>query len=653
MLAGAGSGKTRVITHRIAWLMDERAVTPAGICAVTFTNKAAREMAERIRAMLPGRDLSGGPSISTFHALGMKILRKEGQCAGLRPGFSILDPRDIQGVVHELLRAGHGGDAALAERVAWRISDLKNAGIAPNALEVEAGDVLGNAVAAVYSEYQRYLRACNAVDLDDLLLLPVTLLEGDAERLHHWQLHTRHLLVDEYQDTNDVQYRLVRLLAGDGRGLVVVGDDDQSIYAWRGARPQNLTRLSRDFPDLTLVKLEQNYRSSGRILGVANHLIRHNPRAFEKNLWSALGHGDPIRVMVADGERQEAEKVVSAIMRRQFQSRCRYGDFAVLYRGNHQCRELEIQLREMRIPYRVSGNASFFDRGEVRDIMAYLRLLANPSDDSALLRIINTPRRGIGATSLERLAASARSRGASLLDTLGDAGFQSTLRPRQAEALAALSTRLGELGTKAREGDPVEALESLLEFIDYRRWLRENHDKAVAERRWDNVRLLVGWLEAAARAPSDGGPRSLPELVSDLLLNDLADEDDRSDDNKVSLMTLHAAKGLEFPHVFIVGVEEDILPHRVSVDNGDIDEERRLFYVGITRAMRTLTLSHCRRRKRFGDWLPCEPSRFLAELPAEDLAWDADQAADPEQAIATGRAHLAAIRAMREGRGAT
>jgi ATP-dependent DNA helicase Rep len=651
VLAGAGSGKTRVITCRIAWLIHDRAVSPADIHAVTFTNKAAREMAERVKGMLENPKSDRGPGISTFHALGMKILRSEANLAGLRPGFSILDPRDIQGVVAEILRSGPGGDADMAERVARRISTLKNQGIDPGQAPVEQGDPLSRVVAPVYTDYQRYLRACNAVDLDDLLLLPVTLLRQNPERLRHWQLCIRFLLVDEYQDTNEAQYQLIRLLTGDGRGLTVVGDDDQSIYAWRGARPENLARLAKDFPGLTLIKLEQNYRSSGRILGAANHLIRHNPRAFEKTLWSALGHGDPIRVVVADSEQDEAAKVVSAIMRRQFKSRCNHGDFAVLYRGNHQSRDLEVALREMRIPYRVSGGSSFFDRGEVRDVMAYLRLLANPSDDSALLRIINTPRRGVGTTSLEQLAALARRNGASLFATLGDESLRAVLKPRQAAVLGELSTRLEQFHQQA-QNDPMQAAEDLLSYIDYRRWLRQNNDPAVADRRWDNVQLLMGWLESATRATTPGEDRSLAELLSDLMINELAEQDsDDQDRNRVSLMTLHAAKGLEFPHVFIVGVEEDSLPHRVSVDNDEIDEERRLFYVGITRAKQTLQLSHARRRKRFGDWVDCDPSRFLAELPAEDLEWESGSADDNQQSVETGRAHLASIRALRARRG--
>ena len=652
VLAGAGSGKTRVITFRIAWLIKNRSINPADILAVTFTNKAAREMSARLGSMLRGLAYEVGPRVSTFHALGMRILQSETRLAGLRPGFSILDPRDVPGVVAEVLRSNLAANSEMAEVIARRISTLKNLGISPAGTEADERDPLSVAVTSVYPAYQRYLRACNTVDLDDLLLLPVEVLKAQPDRLRHWQLQIRYLLVDEYQDTNEVQYQLIRLLAGNGRGLTVVGDDDQSIYAWRGARPQNLVRLADDFADLKLLKLEQNYRSRGRILGLANHLIRNNTRSFEKTLWSELGHGDPVRIVVANGERDEARKTVSTIMRKQFQSRCRFGDFAVLYRGNHQSREIELQLREMRIPYRVSGGSSFFDRGEVRDVMAYLRLLSNPSDDSALLRIINTPRRGIGSSTLEKLAARARSTGCSLFDVLGDDSLAIELQPRQAKVLQGLYGRLTEIRRLAENGDPVQAAEEMLSYIEYRRWLYQNNEADVAERRWENVLLLLDWLATSARAEKPDEARSLGDLVNDMMLNELSErEDEEQDGNRVNLMTLHASKGLEFPHVIIIGVEEDYLPHHASVDSGDIEEERRLLYVGITRAMQTLQFSYTSRRKRFGEWIDREPSRFLHELPADDLQWDSETVGDSEESMASGRAQLANIRAMRQGSG--
>ncbi len=646
VLAGAGSGKTRVITEKITWLIQTRAVSPADITAVTFTNKAAREMKERLTQRLGEAENLQGLTVSTFHSLGMKILRIHAKELGLRSGFSIIDPRDVTTVLSETLRADPIHNKDLVDQVARRISSWKNLGLGVSEALQSAQDSISQAAAAAYKEYQRYLLACNSVDLDDLIFLPSQLFRDYPEVCRSWQLRIRYLLVDEYQDTNAAQYQLVKQLAGDGKRLTVVGDDDQSIYAWRGAQPQNLAILAEDFPNLTVTKLEQNYRSSARILKVANHVISHNPRHFDKALWSDLGHGEIIRIVPADNEKLEAERVVSGIMRHQFKHPSTHGDFAILYRSNHQARELEIKLREMRIPYKISGGSSFFDRGEIRDVMAYLRLLTNPSDDTAFLRIINTPRRGVGATSLEKLAGLAGKRGQGMFHTLTDPELHLLLQSRQAKALQVFATEIGGLAGLVAEGDPIDCVNSLLETVEYERWLHKSCETADADRRWENVRLLVDWLETADRQATED--RTLPELVTELILNDALDQQkDEENTDQVNLMTLHAAKGLEFPHVFIVGVEENILPHKVSVEEGSDEEERRLFYVGITRAMRSLTLSYAKRRQRFGDSVECDPSRFLQELPSEDIEWEDQESVSPEQQQDTGRAHLASIRALR------
>ena len=652
VLAGAGSGKTKVITEKIGWLIRHRAVDPSDIAAVTFTNKAAREMQQRIRLMFNDDD-ADGLSITTFHSLGMKILRHEATHCGLRHGFSIIDPRDVSTLLAELLKADAIGNREIVVQVSRRISDWKNLGLMPEDIASHIAKTNPNPInqiaAAAYPDYQRYLRACNSVDLDDLILQPVALFDRDEEVKRRWQLQIRYLLVDEYQDTNGIQYRMVKHLADNGRRLTVVGDDDQSIYAWRGAQPQNLVQLGKDFEDLKVVKLEQNYRSCGRILKVANQLISVNPRPFEKNLWSDLGYGVPIKVFSADNEQQEAERVVSAIMRHQFQQKSQHGDFAILYRGNHQAKEFEVKLREMRIPYRISGGSSFFDRSEIRDIMAYLRLLTNPADDSALLRIINTPRRGVGATSLEKLATFAGKKGLSIFHALKSPELSVFLKTRQLTVLHQFAETIEELTQMIENGNAVAAVEKLVESIHYRRWLHDTCESDVAERRMDNVKTLLQWLSNAGLGTT--AEKTLGALVSELVLNDLMDQQQEEENtNLVNLMTLHAAKGLEFPHVFIVGVEEDILPHRVSLEEGNDEEERRLFYVGLTRAMQSLTLSYASKRKRFGDMVHCEPSRFLNQLPAEELEWETGQAKDPEQVQQTGRAHLASIRALRANR---
>ena len=647
MLAGAGSGKTRVITNKIAWLMEARAVSPWDITAVTFTNKAAREMKQRVSETIGNRQSTKGLTVSTFHSLGMQILRKEHKTMGLRSGFSVIDPRDAVNIIADLMRADLNTGRDVVERTYQRISQWKNDGISPEKLMREEDDPITRVAADIYQNYQRYLLACNSVDLDDLILVPVQLIQDHEDIRARWQNKIKYLLVDEYQDTNGVQYQLIKLLAQHGRRLTVVGDDDQSIYAWRGAQPENLQILKQDFPDLTMIKLEQNYRSCGRILNAANQLIQHNPRPFDKNLWSDLGYGDPIDVFQAKNDEQEAERVVSSIMKHQFQHNSDYRDFAILYRSNHLARILEIKLREMRIPYKLSGGHSFFDRSEIRDVLAYLRLLTNPSDDSALLRIVNTPRRGIGATSLEKLAELANKSRKTLFEAIFDIELTSYLKPKQSDTLKQFAKMMSDIAKQTEEGNPVDGARGLLEEIGYERWLMETGEAEVAKRRWENVELLMQWLEKA-ELESEGHP-TLTELINELILTDILEKQgDDEEENLVNLMTLHAAKGLEFKNVYIVGVEEEILPHRVSIAEGSEEEERRLFYVGITRAMRKLTLSYAAKRKRFGDHVECDPSRFINELPVNDLNWaKLETEQPPEQQKDLGRAYLAKIRAAR------
>lgn len=655
VLAGAGSGKTRVITEKIAWLICSQKVTPSTITAVTFTNKAAREMKSRVSVMFKqsgGSKQVKGLSISTFHSLGLRILRSDLNLAGLRSGFSIIDPADAQIIVGDLLAGELTRNTEMTERVFYTISRWKNDGIPP-----EPGDLrsvtdqtspVSLAAAAIYPRYDRYLRACNSVDLDDLIFLPTRLLKANPNFRARWQEKIRYLLIDEYQDTNGSQYEMVRNLVGKGSRLTVVGDDDQSIYSWRGAKPENMIRLNEDYPDMSLVKLEQNYRSMGRILKVANHVISNNPRPFSKTLWSELGYGDAITIKTARNDEVEAEKVVSAIMAHQFRHNSESRDFAILYRSNHLARILETKLTEMRIPYRLSGGLSFFDRSEVRDIMAYLRLLTNPSDDTAFLRIVNTPRRGIGATALEKITSLASRKKLSLLDTLFDDDLKNTVNARSRETLVKFARWIKETGDKAERGDPGSVVKSMLKEIGYQRWLTDSGDEANAERRWENVLSLADWIDTLANSQNDNpeAEQGLSAIISQIVLSDILDKQkDDADNDEVSLMTLHASKGLEFKHVFIVGVEEEILPHRVSVLDNAVEEERRLFYVGITRAMRTLTLSYCRVRRRYGELISCDPSRFLEELPEEEIQWEDRMEVNEEEKQETGKSHLARIRA--------
>ncbi len=658
VLAGAGSGKTSVITRKIAWLIQVCGIQPTRIAAVTFTNKAAREMKTRVSGLLKGTDAKG-LAISTFHTLGLTILRKELAACGYKPGFSIHDSEDSLNLIRESLR-GHKG--VTPESVQWQISAWKNALLSPEqAAAGSDGNMLRSTSARVYAEYQRSLKAFNALDFDDLILQPVHVLRNHPEVRARWQQQVRYLLVDEYQDTNAGQYELVKLLVGDGGALTVVGDDDQSVYAWRGARPENLHQLKDDYASLKVIKLEQNYRCTGRILKAANQLIANNPHLFEKRLWSEYGFGDPVKVLACRDDEHEAERVVSELMHHKFLHNTDHRDYAILYRGNHQARQFERVLREQRIPYYLSGGLSFFERTEVRDIMAYLKLLANPDNDSAFLRVVNTPRREIGAATLEKLSAYAQGRGLSLFAASFELGLAQQLNDRQLASLKRFCVWLSDLADRAKEEEPANVLRSLLSDIAYDAWLRESCDSLdAAEKRMENVLELTGWLTRLAKQEQEAEPSTFAELVAKLsLIGMLDNEDDENQSDQVSLMTLHAAKGLEFPHVFIVGMEEGLLPHRSSFKedaergavstgtNADtaIEEERRLAYVGITRAKKTLTFTYAKQRKRYGEVVQCEPSRFLDELPADDLQWDGKgKVVDPEQKQERGAAHVAHLR---------
>ncbi|HWR88608.1 MAG TPA: DNA helicase Rep [Acidiferrobacterales bacterium] len=650
VLAGAGSGKTSVITRKIAWLIQECGISPARIAAVTFTNKAAREMKTRVADLLKGTDAKG-LAISTFHTLGLTILRKELAASGYKPGFSIHDSEDSLNLIRESLR---GSKSVTPESVQWQISAWKNALLSPEqAAAGSNGDMLLSTAARVYAEYQRSLKAFNALDFDDLILQPVHLLRDHPEVRARWQQQVRYLLVDEYQDTNAGQYELVKLLVGDGGALTVVGDDDQSVYAWRGARPENLHQLKDDYANLKVIKLEQNYRCTGRILKAANQLIANNPHLFEKRLWSEHGFGDPVRVLACRDDEHEAERVVSELMHHKFMHNTDHRDYAILYRGNHQARLFERVLREQRIPYYLSGGLSFFERTEVRDIMAYLKLLANPDNDSAFLRAVNTPRREIGAATLEKLSAYAQGRNLSLFAASFEMGLAQHLSDRQLASLKRFCVWLSDLADRAKEEEPTTVLRSLLADIAYDAWLKETCDNLeAAEKRMENVLELTGWLTRLAKQEQQDEPSTFAELVARLsLIGMLDNEDDDNTNDQVSLMTLHAAKGLEFPHVFIVGMEEGLLPHRSSIEEGAknadsaIEEERRLAYVGITRAKKTLAFTYAKQRKRYGEVVQCEPSRFLNELPADDLQWEGKGSnVNPEQKQERGAAHVAHLR---------
>ncbi len=611
VLAGAGSGKTRVITHKIVHLIEHYGYAPKHIAAITFTNKAAREMQERVGHLLEGKP-SKGLTVTTFHSLGLQMLRAEAKLLGYKPQFSILDSSDSLKTLADILATT---DKQLLRKTQWKISQWKNAFVTPDKAAVTAEEELEVAAAKVYQLYQQTLKAYQAVDFDDLIRLPVELFEQHPEALERWQRKLQYLLIDEYQDTNACQYRLVKMLTGVEGKFTAVGDDDQAIYAWRGADVENLRQLTQDFPRLKVIKLEQNYRSTVRILRAANQVIANNPKLFEKKLWSDLGHGDPIQVAPAKDEEHEAEMVVMKLMAHKFEHRTRYADYAILYRGNHQARLMEQQLRNQKIPYTVSGGTSFFDRAEIKDLISYLRLIANEDDDPAFIRAATTPKKGIGNTTLERLGEHAAKQHISLFEAAFEPGFQHQVGAKQIEDLLTFCNFINRMQQRAAKDPAGELLSDLLTAIGYEAFLYDSEEPRAAETKWKNVLDFTGWLSKKG----EDEEKDLLQLIQTVALMSMLEGREEAEPDAVKLSTLHAAKGLEYGHVFLIGVEEGILPHRESMDQQKVEEERRLMYVGITRAQKSLTITYCKKRKRAGDWEACEPSRFLDELPQDDV----------------------------------
>jgi ATP-dependent DNA helicase Rep len=634
VLAGAGSGKTRVITQKIAYLIDECKIAPSHIAAITFTNKAAKEMAERVGKLIKGP--SEGLTVSTFHALGARILRQEARHLHLKPSFSILDASDTAQLFQEMLK---DADKARVRMIQNRISLWKNALVGPEDAAKIAADDLEAGAAKVYAEYERTLRAYQAVDFDDLIRLPVQLFEERDDIGGRWRSRLWHLLVDECQDTNRCQYRLLQLLTGPRAAFTAVGDDDQSIYAWRGADIENLKALRDDYPNLKVIKLEQNYRSVQRVLKAANALIAHNPKLFEKKLWSEHGHGEAIRVTACRDGEHEAEWVIARLSAHKFENRTKFSDYAILYRGNFQAKAFEQQLRAHKIPYVLSGGQSFFDRSEIKDLTSYLRLLANQDDDPGFIRAVTTPKRGIGGTTLEALGQAAGRRHQSLFAAAFAPGVENEVKAAQLAAVREFCQFINRMEWRAQKEPAGQVLDDLLRAIGYEAWLFESLEPREAEAKWANVRDFVQWLSAKGAEEN----KNLLELSQTVALISMLDKNEGEQD-AVQLATLHAAKGLEFPHVFLVGIEEGVLPHRESVELGKVEEERRLMYVGITRAQRSLTVTYCERRKQGREIVTREPSRFIVEM-GEDIQRSGLGAA-PAVSKDEGRAKLAAFRAL-------
>ncbi|MEG9415477.1 DNA helicase Rep [Vibrio cholerae] len=649
VLAGAGSGKTRVITNKIAYLVQQCGYKARNIAAVTFTNKAAREMKERVAQTL-GKGESRGLMVSTFHTLGLNIIRREFKALGLKAGFSLFDDQDQLALLKELTEKQLDGDKDLLRLLLSTISNWKNDMLTPPQAKATAKGEQQQLFAHCFELYQKQMQSYNALDFDDLILLPVLLLRSSEEVRQRWQNRIRYLLVDEYQDTNSSQYELVKLLVGERGRLTVVGDDDQSIYSWRGAKPQNLVLLGEDFPSLKLIKLEQNYRSTSRILRAANILIANNPHVYQKALFSELAEGEKLKVILANNEDHEAERVTAEIIAHKFLNRTEYRDYAILYRGNHQSRLIEKSLTQNRVPYKLSGGTSFFARAEIKDIMAYLRVLVNPDDDNAFLRIVNTPKREIGPATLEKLGSYANMRGKSLFTASFELGLEQHLSGRGLENLRRFTEWLVAIADNAERGNTVEAVRSLVRDIRYEDWLYETSaSPKAAEMRMKNVSDLYSWIVADLEGDNpDQQEKTLKEVVQRLTLRDMMERGEENDDSDaVQLMTLHASKGLEFPYVYLIGAEEGILPHQTSIDEENVEEERRLMYVGITRAQRELTFMVCKERRQFGELIKPTQSRFLDELPQEDIEWEVKKkTVTQEERMAKGQAHIANLRAM-------
>ena len=655
VLAGAGSGKTRVITQKIAHLIEDRGYDPRTIAALTFTNKAALEMQERIAKLLKQPRQAKQLTVSTFHSLGVKILRQEAAGVGLKDRFSIMDSDDCYGLVQDLAITT---DKQLIRRIQTAISLWKNGLIDPEDAIKQAKDEDEATAARVFRSYVATLAAYQAVDFDDLIRLPVELFRNNDPIRDKWQRRLRYLLMDEYQDTNTCQYELVKLLVtGIGKKpmFTAVGDDDQAIYAWRGASVENLKTLGDDFPDLRVIKLEQNYRSTTRILQAANAVIGNNPKLFEKSLWSEHGLGEPIKVLGMQTDEQEAEQIAIMISSDRFQRKNKWSDYAILYRGNHQARVIEQSMRKERIPYTISGGQSFFDKAEIKDIISYLRLIANEGDDPAFIRAVTTPKRGVGMATLEVLGEFSKQWNCSLFEATFKGGIEAKLPDRQLLPLRAFANFINQLESRASRPGPsgsgenaAAVLDDMMKEIAYESYLYDVFEERAAQSKWQNVMEFINWLKERGNGGKDksGEEKNLLELTQMVALMSMLEGQDEEQD-AVRMSTLHASKGLEFPHVFLVGVEEGILPHKGDPDApvetvaARIQEERRLMYVGITRAQRTLHITWCKKRKRAGEQVHCDVSRFIKEMEL-----DVGTAVPTEAETISPKDRLASLKAL-------
>ncbi len=632
ILAGAGTGKTRVITCRIAHMVAS-GINPGHILGVTFTNKAAREMLERVNKLLPKtpktakeEDKPEKPTICTFHSLCVRILRNHIEKLGYKRNFVIYDESDQLAAIKKIMGSiSAQGEKTDASAILAMLSKFRNGGSKSAAFNDPSVAALAQ---HVQRKYESALRACNAVDFDDLILLTIRLFRDHPDALEACRLKYRYIMVDEYQDTNAAQFELVNALSKEHRNFCVVGDDDQSIYGWRGAEIANLLNLETHFPEVKIVKLEQNYRSTTNILNAANAVIRNNTRRRAKQLWSDKGSGPKILLHTFVNDEEEAKTIVDRIEFNRVGHRIPWGDQAILFRTNQQSRPLETALRKAAVRYRLIGGQSYFDRREIRDYLAYVKAMLNPHDDVSLLRIANTPARGLSDVTMERLLSTSQERGCSVYATMRHSDVLDSLQPRTRDAVNAFVAFVDRVHAPLEANQPIGLMQWATDFIAETGYLddlrRQEKDQEVADNRVKNIRDLIADLDGGTTTTHKPAER-LATYLEELSLDNDRRNDKEPEGDLVTMITMHSCKGLEYPHVFIVGLEDGLLPHARSKVEGTMDEERRLFYVAITRAMKSLTITLCTGRKRYGQLFPCHPSPFLSELP-KDLVEQADSA---------------------------
>lgn len=648
VLAGAGSGKTSVIIEKISYLIEQLLYPAKSILAVTFTNKAAKEMQERIKARLD-KDLCKGLVISTFHSLGLSILKKHYAELGYKKSFTLFDSADSLNLIHDIAYEEFQLPKQNSGMIQSKISFWKSALLTPD--EVDTKNDLEEQALFIYKEYQKYLKSYNSFDFDDLIFQPIQLFKNNESIQKFWTDKFRYILIDEYQDTNESQYQLLKYLTKEKNKFTVVGDDDQSIYAWRGSKPENLKHLQEDFSNLKVIKLEQNYRSTGRILNVANKLIANNSHIFEKQLWSNKGYGDHVKIISLINDEDEAQYIASDIFFDRVKSTSKNSDYAVLIRSNYQAFLLERYMQMHKIPYTISGGSSFFSKSEIKDIISYLRLIVNPDDDRAFLRVINTPKREIGSATIHKLGEYASEYHCSFFHTLYNLEtidirdytksnlikFKELIISTQQDIVASIST-----------AELKKILNNFIDEIAYRQWLIDSSStEKQSEFRYTNVIELIRWVTTQLEDESYNGLDSLNSILNKMLLIDILDRDtEEKSDNQVQIITMHASKGLEFKKVYIMGMEEGILPHQQSIEEDSIEDERRLAYVAITRAKEKLTITLTKYRKKFGEKITTQPSRFLEELPDTDLHWVGGEKECPEARKQSSKETISALKNM-------